>query len=94
MLVYQTNVYSWDKCSAKVMIIHSDWMLPLVHVTSFPLFHILWCVKWGTIAILISYLLQCFQTLVHSQSISQCKGSRVSNYIKFKTMEESKNETV
>jgi len=30
-----------------------------------------------------------FQTLVHSQSISQCRGSRISNFIPFKTVEES-----
>ena len=35
-----------------------------------------------------SYLLQCFQALVHSQSISQCRGSRISNCIHSKTVEE------
>ena len=34
-------------------------------------------------------LLECFQALVHSQSISQCRGSRISNSIEFKTVEES-----
>ena len=35
-----------------------------------------------------SYLLQCSQALVHSQSISQSRGSRSSNIILFKTVEE------
>ena len=35
------------------------------------------------------YLLQCCQVLVHSQSISQGSGSIISNYILFKTVEES-----
>ena len=35
------------------------------------------------------YSLQCFQAPVHSQSISQCSGSRISNSIPFKTVEES-----
>ena len=35
------------------------------------------------------YLLQCLQAPVNSQSISQCSGSRVSNSIPFKTVEES-----
>ena len=41
-----------------------------------------------------SYLLQCFQALVHSQSIGQCRGSRISNFIPFKTVEESTPELV
>ena len=41
-----------------------------------------------------SYLIQCFQALVHSQSISQCRGSRISNSIPFKTVEESTPESV
>ena len=32
---------------------------------------------------------QCCQALVHSQSISQCSGSRISNSIPFKTVKES-----
>ena len=39
-----------------------------------------------------SYLLQCFQAPVHSQSISQCRGSRISNHIPFKTVKESISE--
>ena len=38
------------------------------------------------------YLLQCCQALVHSQSISQGSGSRNSNFISFKTVEESTPE--
>ena len=38
------------------------------------------------------YLLQCCQALVHSQSISQGSGSRLSNFIPFKTVEESTPE--
>ena len=37
-----------------------------------------------------SHLLQCFQALVHCQSISQYSGSRMSNCIPFKTVKESK----
>ena len=37
-----------------------------------------------------NYLLQCCQALVHSQSISQGNGSRFSNSIPFKTVEEQK----
>ena len=40
------------------------------------------------------YLLQCSQALVHSQSTSQCRGSRISNSISFKTVEESTLELV
>ena len=36
-----------------------------------------------------SNLLQDFQALVHSQSISQCRGSRIFNFISFKTVKES-----
>ena len=39
-------------------------------------------------------LLQYFQTLVHPQSISQCRGSRISDSIPFKTVEESTPELV
>ena len=35
-----------------------------------------------------SYLLQCFQALVHSQSISQCSGSRRTSFIKPKAVHE------
>ena len=35
------------------------------------------------------YLLQCCQALVHSQSISKGSGSKISNFIPFKTVEES-----
>ena len=35
-----------------------------------------------------SYLLQCFQVLVHSQSISQRSGSRNTSFIKPKTVHE------
>ena len=35
-----------------------------------------------------SYLLQCFQALVHSQCISQCSGSKTAKIIHFKTVEE------
>ena len=38
------------------------------------------------------YLLQCCQALVHSQSISQDSGSRISNIILFKTVEENTPE--
>ena len=34
-----------------------------------------------------SYLLQCFQALVHSQSISQCSGSGIVNSILLKAVE-------
>ena len=37
----------------------------------------------------LSYLLQCCQALVHSQSMSQGSGSRIPNCICFKTVEES-----
>ena len=43
---------------------------------------------------LATNLLQCFQALVHSQSTNQCRGSRISNFIKFKTVEESTPELV
>ena len=35
------------------------------------------------------YIPQCCQALVHSQSISQCSGSRISNCFSFKTVKES-----
>ena len=41
-----------------------------------------------------NYLLQCFQALVHYQSIRQCSSSRISNCIAFKTVEESTPEIV
>ena len=41
-----------------------------------------------------SYLLQCCQALVHFQSISQGSGSRVSNSIPSKTVEENTPELV
>ena len=41
-----------------------------------------------------SYLLQCFQALFHSQSITQCSSCRISNSIEFKTVEESTPELV
>ena len=41
-----------------------------------------------------SYLLQISQALVHSQTISQGSGSRLSNSIPFKTVEESTPELV
>ena len=40
------------------------------------------------------YLLQCFQALVHCQSISQGSGFRFSNFIPSKTVEESTPELV
>ena len=39
-----------------------------------------------------SYLLQCFQDLIHFQSISQCRGSRIFNCITTKTVKESVQE--
>ena len=41
-----------------------------------------------------SYLLQCCQAQVHSQSISQGSASRISNSIPSKTMKESTPELV
>ena len=43
---------------------------------------------------LTSNLLQCFQALVHSQSITQCSGPRISNSIPIKTVEENTPELV
>ena len=40
------------------------------------------------------YILQDFQALVHSQCISQCSGSRISNPIPFKTVEKDTSELV
>ena len=40
------------------------------------------------------YSLQCCQALVHSQSISQGSGSRISNCIPFKTVVQSTPELV
>ena len=42
----------------------------------------------------VDYLRQYFQALVDSQSISQCSGSRISNTIQFKTVEESTSKLV
>ena len=39
-------------------------------------------------------LLQCFQALVHSQSIRQCRPTRFSDSSMFKTVEESTPELV
>ena len=36
-----------------------------------------------------NFLLQCFQALVHSQCISQCSGSRITNSIILKAVEKS-----
>jgi len=41
-----------------------------------------------------SYLLQCFQAVVYSQSITQWPGSILMNIIPFKTVEESTPELV
>ena len=41
-----------------------------------------------------SYLLQCFQAVVHIQSISQCSGSKSSNSIQSKTVEGGTPELV
>ena len=49
-----------------------------------------WILSLLTLTDFSNYLLQCFQVLVHSQSISQGSGSRISNFIPFKTVEEQK----
>ena len=49
-----------------------------------------WILSLLTLTDFSNYLLQCFQVLVHSQSISQGSGSRISNFIAFKTVEEQK----
>ena len=49
-----------------------------------------WILSLLTLTGFSNYLLQCFQVLVHSQSISQCSGSRFSNSIHFKTVKEQK----
>ena len=46
------------------------------------------CCLWVHVWCQDSYLLQCCQALVHSQSISQGSGSKIFNYILSKTVEE------
>ena len=49
-----------------------------------------WILSLLTLTDFSNYLLQCFQALVHSQSIGQGSGSRFSNSILSKTVEEQK----
>ena len=55
---------------------------------------LLTCVYGRSVRFQDSYLLQYCQALVHSQSIRQGSGSRISDSIPFKTVEEITRELV
>ena len=79
--------------STPELVLSADHTQILLYCENFPRTSSLWNSHVQT-SCQDSYLLQCSQALVHSQSISQGSGSRISNSIPSKTVEGSTPELV